>query len=426
MIDRFFKQLLFLTLFAGGVFCLTEGVQAKHLTSGISAVFADYLGETLHLADYDEEEPIIPPASSEKKETEADPSSETEADTVSEEADVTGTEAGSEAVSEGETEVTESAVSEGETEAAESEEVTDGAAGEPAAAGDSVLGTGEPAEKICGYTNIGIANIEGNLNIRKDPSEDGEICGKLPSEAACEILGEVGDWYRITSNDVEGYVKGEFLATGDEAKAMAEQLKTTVATVTTDVLNVREQPNTDCEIVEQVATDEELPLLEDMGEWLKVDVDGEERYVNAEFVQIEDKLKDALTMTEVMYGEGVSDVRVAAVNYAVQFVGNRYVWGGTSLTNGCDCSGFTMGIMAHFGVYLPHHSGSQALCGTRISTDELLPGDLVFYGGRRISHVAMYIGNGQIVHAANRRVGITISNVYYRTPTCCTRVLYSE
>jgi cell wall-associated NlpC family hydrolase len=122
-------------------------------------------------------------------------------------------------------------------------------------------------------------------------------------------------------------------------------------------------------------------------------------------------------MKELTYGDGVSDVRVDLVNYALQFVGNRYVWGGTSLTKGVDCSGFTMKVYQKYGISLPHHSGSQPSRGKKITRAQLQPGDLIFYASSgRIDHVAIYIGNGQIVHAANSRDGIKISNAFYQTP----------
>ena len=136
------------------------------------------------------------------------------------------------------------------------------------------------------------------------------------------------------------------------------------------------------------------------------------------------ELGTAMTMMEVRYGQGVSDVRVDLVSYACQFVGNPYVWGGTSLTRGADCSGFVMSVFANYGVSLPHSSGSQAGCGTSISASEAQPGDLFFYGsGKVINHVAIYIGNGQIVHASSPSTGIKISNAYYRSPVCVVRVL---
>ena len=141
-------------------------------------------------------------------------------------------------------------------------------------------------------------------------------------------------------------------------------------------------------------------------------------------MEVSEQLPKAMTMTEIRYGEGISDVRVDMVQYACQFVGNRYVWGGTSLTNGVDCSGFTMKIYEKYGIYLPHSSSAQSGYGTRVNASEAKPGDLFFYGsGSGINHVAMYIGNGQVVHASSARTGIKISNAFYRTPICVTRLI---
>ena len=112
-----------------------------------------------------------------------------------------------------------------------------------------------------------------------------------------------------------------------------------------------------------------------------------------------------------------SAVRTAIVAYAKQFLGNPYVYGGTSLTNGADCSGFTMRIFEHFGVSTGRTSRDQASNGKQISLSEIQPGDLLFYAsGKTINHVALYIGNGKIIHASTSKTGIIISNAYYRTP----------
>ena len=141
--------------------------------------------------------------------------------------------------------------------------------------------------------------------------------------------------------------------------------------------------------------------------------------ISGDYVEVTEKLPTASTVKELEYGEGYTDSRVSLVQFALQFVGNRYVWGGTSLTNGIDCSGFTMQVYARYGVGLPHHAASQPAYGKRIRASEAKPGDLFFYGsGSSISHVGIYIGNGQIVHASNARTGIKISNAYYRTPIC--------
>ncbi len=275
-----------------------------------------------------------------------------------------------------------------------------------------------------GYTHLGICQVEGNLNIRESASTDSSMVGKLPNNAACEILSTTEDgWYQITSGEISGYVSSEFIVTGAEAEAIAAEQMSTSAYVNTDNLRLRTEPSTESEIVAEVSNGTALELIEDLGEWLHVSIDSDEGYVSAEYVTLNTGLPTAITMTEARYGIGVSDVRVDLVEYALQFVGNPYVWGGTSLTNGADCSGFVLSIYAKYGYSLPHYSGAQANCGTRISASEAQPGDLFFYGGGSISHVAIYIGNGQIVHASSPKTGIIVSSAYYRTPICVTRIL---
>lgn len=277
-----------------------------------------------------------------------------------------------------------------------------------------------------GYTNIGIANVEsGNLNVRETASTDGKLVGKMPKNAACEVLDADGEWAHIKSGEVEGYVSQEFLLTGPDAKLTANTLVRTVAVANTDGLNVREQPGTDSEIMTQVPKGEEMEYVETVDGWVKLSIDGEDAYVSAEYVTVEEKLDTAITMTELLYGEGVSDVRVDLVEYAKQFVGNPYVWGGTSLTKGADCSGFTLSVFKKYGVKLSHSSRAQANEGTKIKTSELQPGDLVFYGNSKgtINHVAIYIGGGKVIHASSPKTGIKISKYNYRTPVKAVRVL---
>lgn len=284
----------------------------------------------------------------------------------------------------------------------------------------------EPAAPatICGYTNLGVANVENHLNVREGAGEEYDLVGKLTKDGGCEILEAEGEWYKIQSGKVTGYVKGEYLLTGEAAAARAQEVKTTVATTNTQTVYLRTEPNTDCTIWTAMPEGEDILVIEDQGEWVKVDLDGDECYVYSEYVDLSEQLPKAMTMTEVRYGEGVSDVRVALVNYACQFIGNRYVWGGTSLTNGVDCSGFTMRIYEQYGIYLPHKASAQAGYGTRVSASEARPGDLFFYSnGSGINHVAIYIGNGQVVHASTPKSGIKISNAFYRTPACVTRLL---
>ena len=276
-----------------------------------------------------------------------------------------------------------------------------------------------------GYTNLGISNVSDNLNVRAIPGEDGKLVGKLPKDAACEVLETEGDWTHITSGEVDGYVKSEYLLTGLQAKMRVREFVTDVVKVGTDGLNVREEPSTDSPVVTQVATGEILDYVDTEGDWVAVMLDDETVYVSADYVEITSDLRTALTMTEVLYGEGVSDIRADLCNFALQYVGNPYVWGGTSLTRGADCSGFVLSVFRNFGVTLPHSSRAQANMGTTISQGEAKAGDLVFYGnGRRINHVGIYLGGGRVVHASNPRTGIRVSNVGYRTPVKFVRILY--
>lgn len=280
------------------------------------------------------------------------------------------------------------------------------------------------ATSAFGYTNLGVASVDGNLNVREKPSTEADVVGKMPNNAGCEILSVEGEWTKISSGEVEGYVKSEYLLSGEAALARAEEVKQTLATVTTTTLYVREQPNTECSIITMMPQGEELEVIETLDGWVKINVDSDEGYVSADYVDISVELTKAMTMTEIRYGQGVSDVRVSLVQYATQFVGNPYVWGGTSLTRGADCSGFVLSVFANYGISLPHSSRAQANCGTRISASEAQPGDLFFYGnGSSINHVAIYIGGGQVVHASSPKSGIKISGAYYRTPVKVVRII---
>lgn len=218
---------------------------------------------------------------------------------------------------------------------------------------------------VDGYTVLGMVDAEsGYINIREEANTEAEIVGKIAKNAICEVVSAEADWFEIESGEIKGYISGEYLLTGIAANEKAESLLSEGA-----------------------------------------------------------ELETALTMTEYRYGKGVTDVQMEICEYARQFVGNPYRWGGTSLTKGADCSGFTLSVYGKYGVSLPHSSKAQANCGTRVDLSELQPGDLVFYGGSNIHHVAMYIGNGQVVHAQSTKTGIVISSMYYNTPTRAVRLL---
>ena len=203
-------------------------------------------------------------------------------------------------------------------------------------------------------------------------------------------------------------------------------------------MRVRKEPSINSPIIDQIARGEELIVLdgavpnydEEHKKWVKVSLDSDEEengaigYVAKEYVDLSYQLKKALTIEELEFGTEVSSVRVRLVNKAKEYLGGRYRWGWATLGKGVDCSGFTQQIYKKFGYTIPRTSRSQANSGTKISTSQLKPGDLVFYGnGSYINHVAIFIGNGKIIHASNRRDGIKISNLYYRKPIKCVRYI---
>lgn len=282
----------------------------------------------------------------------------------------------------------------------------------------SAIAKAAEPQSYWGYTNLGLANVDNHLNIRQEPSETGKLIGKLSKNAACEILSMEDGWAHIKSGKVDGYCSTDYLFTGEQAISKAKEVASMVAVVDTETLKVREAPNTQSAVITLIPRDEELEVVEVMENgWIKFLLDDEEAYVSGDFVKVEERLEKAATLTELLYGQGVSNARVDLVQYAKQFIGNPYVWGGISLTNGADCSGFTMSVYKKYGINLPHHSGSQAQLGKKVTLAEAQPGDLVFYAKNgAINHVAIYIGSGQVVHASNEKTGIKISSVNYRTP----------
>ncbi|MBQ7795118.1 MAG: SH3 domain-containing protein [Lachnospiraceae bacterium] len=317
------------------------------------------------------------------------------------------------------------------------------------------------------YDNLGVSNVSSYLNIRDNPSErTGKIIGKLSSNAGCDILDETDDgWYKIRSGKVTGYVKGEYILTGQQAKDKAMQVSHLMAIANTDGVNVRSEPNTSSSIWTQIAANERFHVVSQQDGWVEIELDDTTAFISSDYVDVKYGLNEAIKYTPIVVqttttpkttaasGGGsvtkpttssggsssqpattapagssagsVSASRANIVNYAVQFVGNPYVYGGTSLTNGADCSGFVQSVMKNFGVSLPRTSRDQANAGRGISSAEMRPGDLVFYAGSSgtINHVALYIGNGQVCHASNAKTGIKISTWNYRTPARIRNVL---
>lgn len=303
---------------------------------------------------------------------------------------------------------------------------------------------------INGYENLGISNVTSYLNVRENAGTDYKIVGKMPGNCACEILEEVNGWYKIKSGDVEGYVAGEYILTGYEANLQAMESMTTELYVNCDVLNVRQEPSTSCEVATSVSQGEYLEILEELDGWYKVDINNLQGYVSADFVNKVNTLPTAVEIVEVVVNSTyqsnnnggssnnqpsnltytnldstVSQTAVDLINYAMQFLGNPYVSGGNSLTNGTDCSGFVMLIFQHFGYSLPRSTSGYLSTGyTLIPVSQAKPGDIFIYNyGGSIGHVGIYIGNGQLLHASTPSQGIKIGSAFYTQPYCALRVL---
>lgn len=286
------------------------------------------------------------------------------------------------------------------------------------------------------YDNIVISKVNNYLNIRKEPSTDSmaNVIGKFPSKAAGEILETLDGWYKIKSGNITGYITADsqYVAVGQEARDLALESATLMAVVNTDMLNVRSEPNTDSKIWTQISKEERYPVAAQLDGWVQIELDtgdsgaegdvGDKAFISTRDnnVEVRYALTEAIKFSPLEErANQQASLRNKVVNYGLQFVGNRYVWGGTNPNTGADCSGFVQYVMRNAaGVNLPRTSREQAKTGRSISSSEMRPGDLIYYtnSGGTVNHVAMYIGNGQVVHAASKRSGIRISTWNYRKP----------
>lgn len=317
------------------------------------------------------------------------------------------------------------------------------------------------------YADIAIAQVDNYVNVRAEANTDSEVLGKLYNNSAATVLETTDDgWYKINSGSVTGYVKAEYVVTGDEE--LARRVSTRYATVTTTTLYVRTEPSTESSILTMLGEGDDFVVVDDSMKdtgWVIVTTEEGDGYVSTEYVNLwtdfvkaeskeeeearlakeeaerqaaaaaaEAAKKKASRSSKSSSGSSTSTSSSAessssysapsgsdgqaVANYACQFIGNPYVYGGSSLTNGTDCSGFVMSVYAAFGIGLPHSSSGQRGCGYEVSLSEAQPGDIVCYSG----HVGIYVGNNTIVHASTPSSGIKYSTATYRSVLSVRRI----
>ena len=344
--------------------------------------------------------------------------------------------------------------------------------------------TGEAADAVAQKAAYNVAMVHPtDLNIRSDANEDSEVLATAHEKDELEVVAWDGDWMKVAlGGDVYGYVNAYYVdyktyyptaetIEEEQARLSAEQEAAEAADyeVSDDTAETFPEETYEEPTVDDSSDTEEASYPDDSYEttwteapatdetvWTEAPAETEAPYTEApeteapyteapeteapytEAPETESPYTEApeteapyteAPETEASYTEApeteapsTSGVGQQIADFAVQYVGNPYVWGGTSLTEGADCSGFVQTVFANFGLYLSRTAESQSYGGTSISLDNLQPGDLLFYNSTgSIDHVAIYIGGGQIVHAANSRSGIIISNAYYQTPVCARR-----
>ena len=236
------------------------------------------------------------------------------------------------------------------------------------------------------YLDMAFANVTSFLYVRSEPTKESEYVGKLYPGYAAKITGPVGEWTAVESGDVTGYVKTEYILTGAEAQTYAENL----------VTEAQQEGKEEAEAFTYAVSRK------------------------SEEAQMTQEVQENVQQTETteVSAQPASNGQ-AIVDYACQFIGNPYVWGGTSLTDGADCSGFVQSVFAHFGISLPRTTYDQIYAGVEVSYDQAMPGDMICYDG----HIGIYIGNGQIVNAQNPEQGIGISPATYTTILSVRRIV---
>ena len=265
----------------------------------------------------------------------------------------------------------------------------------PTAGIEQVLGECDTSEKTISvkdylvptqkgeYLDMAFANVQSFLYIRSEPTTESEWVGKLYPDYAAKIIGPVGEWTKVQSGNVTGYVYSEYITVGNEAQKKAEEL-----------VQKKDTENAKEAFTYAESKEEEAARLQKEAE---------------QKAEEEKKAAEEAAKQQEEQQTQAAQTGQAIVDYACQFIGNPYVWGGTSLTNGADCSGFVQSVFAHFGISLPRTTWDMENVGTAVSYDQAVAGDIILYNG----HVGIYMGNGQIVNAINSAKGIGILPATY-------------
>lgn len=348
--------------------------------------------------------------------------------------------------------MTQAGVTAGEEAVVQDGNVAQEGAAEGSVAQELTPGDADEAEQESEYADLALANVTHYVNVRTEPNTSSTIVGKIYHGAVAQILetmdGEDGEWFRIVSGNVEGYIKSEFFLYGAAAEDAIEDYVTRYAVVEVDRLNVRKEADVESGRIGYVDRGEKVEILENLGEWMKVQyTESKTGYVAAQYVTVKEEfvyaktleeeaaelaakraLEERQSVPETAAAENTtvaatppsgdystsSELRAEIVDYAMQFLGNRYVHGGSSLESGTDCSGFTSLIYAVFGYSVSRTpSGQLSGSGRSIDYSEAQPGDIICYGSKKCTHVGLYIGDGQIIHSANSRKGVIISDAKY-------------
>ena len=351
----------------------------------------------------------------------------------------------------------------------ETEETTEEAVAEEEASTEEASEESETEDvavdaPVFDFSGKAVVSAGETVNIRSSESLSASRVGTIADGGLVDVIEYGDEWTHVSSGGIDGYVKTFALSFDEDARAYADANLRKVAVVNADGLRMRAGAGTEYDQLALLSYGESYTVTGSADGWTEIALDDMTGYLFNEYIilsydmptanavydeetdtedEADDYSSDEVETEEYAADDETDDYDYAGedsepeysvesdgglgtelVNYALQFVGNPYVWGGTSLTDGCDCSGFTMRVYEHFGITIPR-AGGQQTCGRVVSLAEIQPGDLLFYdhGTGEIQHVALYMGGGQIVHASNSTTGIIVSSAYYSAPCRAVRVL---